>query len=156
MEALAALKNERGRDAMIALLEDEEWGAGRRAAAAVALGKMKARTAVPVLLDKMRRHRMLSGGSRHAEKLAQACAWALGRIGDRSARVPLEDCVVEGRTDLVRDACAFALGELGDPCARDLLLDAAENAPHPKTRAASKRSLDKLEGAGTCDAPPKK
>jgi HEAT repeat protein len=132
-----------------------------RHAASQALGELRVRRAVPVLIQALK-------GDRTVWNLADSAAWALGEIGDPAAVEPLlaagrahgfngwilqalgklrDVRVVEPLVELLErtgdPSAATVLGNLGDHRAVDALIRALQH-PHPRTRFYAARALGKL------------
>ena len=135
-----------GVDILLRLLTDPEPQI--RAAAAEALGKLKAAEAAPALCDALRRESDFGPGAR----VKAAAARALGEIGSPEA-VPSLAAVLFGGGVLAvltsqdpKVAAAEALGKIGTVEARQVMED-WKRRRHHRVREACRRALRRVAGA---------
>jgi HEAT repeat protein len=134
--ALTQLDDPRLVPPLIVALHDPD--ATARALAVGKLAQLGSRTAVPALLDALRRDR-----DAHVREEA---ARALGILGDPAAVDPLLTALRRDRGDHVREEAAAALGRLGDPRAVSHLLSARRDR-HVAVRLAAEVALGALGAA---------
>jgi HEAT repeat protein len=107
-------------------------GAGNLTRVAYVLGRYRAREAVPVLADALRR-------ASHNAALGYACAIALGVIGTADAGPPLAQAAAS-HTPFVREAALRMLRRVPGPTPADVALVAVDD-PHPAVRQEAVRLL---------------
>lgn len=78
-------------------------------------------------------------------------AWALAKMGDRSAMGVVRELLLRGQLPEVRAEAALALGEVGEPADRDLLAVAARDKKG-LVRYEAGRALEKIGQAGAPSA----
>lgn len=127
--ALAWLGEGPSRRRLRAMLEDRALD--RRVRAAVGLGRLRDRAAVPVLVEAIEDERIDERTRFEAIRL-------LGELGDRDALEPLLELLGEMRT---RRRAVLALGHLGDLRAFDPLVEQLLEAQHTTVRESSARAL---------------
>lgn len=163
--SLAWLGEDPARERLRALLEDDDLE--RRVRAAVGLGRLRDRAAVPVLIEalseseleertRLEAVRLLGSlGDPRAvdalfdllddDRMRRRAVLALGRIGDLRALEPLIEQLAEAQHTTVRDSAARALAHLGDAQAVPTLVDRAVNDRLPAVGEA----LVRLRALGT-------
>ena len=159
--------------ALVAALRDPHEDVDSvKAAASMALARIHAEEAIPLLVGELRTTD--TGSSpRVAEALTrfgapavpplvellrdeehpQAAVWAarvLGRIGDHAATAPLLERLYD-RNDTVRMAATEALGALGDRRAAQALLRAALSDPMPQVRAHAAGAIGRMGAEASID-----
>lgn len=114
--------------ALVAMLKSEDLGT--KMEAALELGRLRARKAVPALLE------ALGDGD-----ISVLACWALGRIGDKKAVGRLAVLLLSGKAAEERHEAALALGRLGDEKAVKPLLSALRKDKVAKVREECAEAL---------------
>lgn len=121
--------------------DEPEWTL--RALAAVSLGRLGKKEAVPDLAE-----RLADPRKRDARvEVRVAAAWGIGALGDPAGRQPLVRAAAEDRDPTVRRMATWALGNLKSPEALDDLLRIYWTAP-PAVREVAGKALLRLGPAG--------
>ncbi|GAB7539940.1 HEAT repeat domain-containing protein [Burkholderia sp. 3C] len=121
--------------ALLAALADNAWQV--REAAAVTLGRLRARAAVAALEHAL-------DDPYWQVRLRATCA--LGLIGERASGPKIAALLVHSISNLRKEA-ALALGELRDPAALDALRSTLDDAD-PEVRKAVRIAIGQIEQAG--------
>jgi len=113
---------------LIAMLKGNDLGA--RMEAALELGRMRAKAAVPALVEAL--------GDREVSVLA---CWALGRIGDRKTVDRISVMLLSAKAPEERHEAALALGRIGDARGVKTLITALRKDKTPKVREECAEAL---------------
>ncbi len=105
---------------MVGLNTNGQTDAPLREACAEALGELRVRRAVPMLIEKAKLEKNFS--------VRSACVGALGMIGDESALTTLHMKLDDrGEIEFVKQSAALALARFGDPAGREHLIQSLES-----------------------------
>ncbi|OLS14297.1 MAG: hypothetical protein RBG13Loki_2085 [Promethearchaeota archaeon CR_4] len=137
IRALGQSYDPRALDPLLGLLENTDENI--RAAAALAIGRLEEKEAIPALLK-----RINDGNS----KVRRNCIWALERIGFEKNRDQIRDNLVKylnDDTEDVRNEAAIALGKLGDVRALNRLEGILKENKNNNSRYYAALALGKLK-----------
>jgi len=151
-QALGELGEQRAGAALIALLKSfpASTDADTLMPVVRALGRVKDKNSVEVLLPLLQRTSGLQRTSKGAPELLSAVATALGQAGNPAAVEPLITLMRSGPWGPCFTA-ATALGEIGDPRAIDALVEQVPKT-YPEFREVAIKALGKIRDARAVDA----